>query len=317
MTSHWMLALLATLLAGGAASAWLWTVRRRRDEAEAGIRALAAMRWREFSHFVLDAMRHRGYDVDTGAEELERGQQTDFILRREGKRWLLSCKHGSAYRIGEQAVTDLVNAIRFNGAAGGLLVTTGQVEADARSAAAHSRVELLAGEPLWKELAPLLPETLREEPRLSAERGARRQIAIAWLGALALGAVIALFAGVLAPETGPAETASPAPSATVPRPAAATAAPVEATEPEITDPQREERDRSTVAQVISDLPGIDRALWSTRSTLLVYLQPEAPDRLTEICAVLERYDALAASRLQLQPPPQSGRPVRFRQCRAF
>jgi hypothetical protein len=41
------------------------------------------------------------------------------------------------------------------------------------------------------------------------------------------------------------------------------------------------------------------------------------DVLLEICPLLERYPALAASRVQLTPPPGDSAQVRFRQCRAY
>ena len=68
---------------------------------------------------------------------------------------------------------------------------------------------------------------------------------------------------------------------------------------------------------MSDLPGIDRALWQTQSTLLVYLLDGTFDPLPELCPELERYEELAATRLQLQPPAGSPRPVRFVQCRPY
>ena len=55
----------------------------------------------------------------------------------------------------------------------------------------------------------------------------------------------------------------------------------------------------------------------TDSTLLVDLRSDADDRLADICGILEEYEALRTSRLQLQPPPGSSDPVRFRQCRVF
>ncbi len=134
-TSALLLALVVALALGFAASAHLWTVRRRQAQAGAGIRALSGMRWREFSHFVLDAMKHRGYDLHATHDEGERGQETEFLLSKGGQRWLLSCKHGSAYRIAEPAVAELAGSIRFRGAHGGLLVTPGQIEPAASKAA--------------------------------------------------------------------------------------------------------------------------------------------------------------------------------------
>ena len=90
-----------------------------------------------------------------------------------------------------------------------------------------------------------------------------------------------------------------------------------ASSPEPTDPVQVEARRRNVADAISRLPGVDRAIWETQSTLLVYLLDDQFDPLPGICPELERYDELAASRLQLQPPAGSARPVRFVQCRAY
>jgi restriction system protein len=314
----WLLALLVMVVVGGAGSAWLWLIKRREDEAEAGVQALADMRWREFSHFVVDAMRHRGYNVDVNAEALERGQQSDFILQRDGKRWLLSCKHGSAYRIGAQAVKELEDALNFNGAAGGLLVTTGQVQSDARAAAARARIEMLGGTALWKEIAPLLPESLRDQMATAAEHRAKRQMGLAWAGALVAGLAVGFFAGGGDPPTPtptptPAKVTSPAPARPNPPPAPAREAVTDTRAP--LDPAaQEELDRITVADRVSNLPGVDNAVWSTRSTLLVFLADDEVDRLPQVCSVLEHYEALRTSRVQLQPPAGSTRPVRFRQC---
>ena len=39
--------------------------------------------------------------------------------------------------------------------------------------------------------------------------------------------------------------------------------------------------------------------------------------IADICRILEQYDTLRTSRLQLQPAPGSHQPVRFRQCQVF
>jgi hypothetical protein len=84
-----------------------------------------------------------------------------------------------------------------------------------------------------------------------------------------------------------------------------------------TDPAQLERRRTEVARAISTLSMVDRALWSTQSTLLVHLTDMDAEPKSAICPLLERYPELGASRVQLQPPQGSERPVRFFQCRAF
>ena len=99
-------------------------------------------------------------------------------------------------------------------------------------------------------------------------------------------------------------------SAALAPPASAPSAPAPAAD--------EEAQRRAVAEGISTVDGVDRAVWTTPSTLVVYQSGEDIDaHVPAICAVLEQYPDLRASRLQLQPPPGSRNSVRFRQCRAF
>ena len=84
-----------------------------------------------------------------------------------------------------------------------------------------------------------------------------------------------------------------------------------------TDPAALERRRKETANAISTLFGVDRAFWSTQSTLLVYLSTDVADPSSELCPLLERYPELAASRVQMQPPQVSTKSVRFKQCRSY
>lgn len=317
--SSLLLALVVALALGAGGTFYFWNLRRLQDEATAGTRALAAMRWREFSHFVLDAMRHRGYDLLTVDDEAERGQQTEFMLSKNGQRFLLSCKHGAAYRLAAPAVAELAANIRFQGVSGGLLVTPGQIEPEARAPAALAKITLIDGETLWPEIAPLLPHSLRDASRHAADARAKRQIGLTWAGAIVVGFALALLTGGSS-DSRPGPGAHPA--VTTRTPTAVTAAPVAeapAAAPmtgiPANSPEEEEQQRMAVVRKLSSLPGIDRAMWSTKSTLLVNLDDGTSDMLTEVCAVLERYDNLRTSRVQLQPPPGSTQAVRFRQCR--
>jgi hypothetical protein len=318
-----MLGLVVAIAAGAAASAWLWSAGRRRDEAAAGLVALGGMRWREFSHFVLDAMRHRGFEVDNGSAALDRGQQSDFVLRRpDGARWLMSCKHGAAYRIGPAAIEEFVSSLRFNDASGGVLVTTGQVESAAHAAADRARIEVIEGAALWNEIRDFLPGSLRESLRAQADAQARRRTGIAWLGALTVGIATAVLAGNLGDAPGPAARVA-AQGAAAPAAAGSTTQVVESATDALPDATpddlaaRDEAQRAEVARVVGALPGVERASWPTRSTLLVNLAPGDGDRVPGICAVLEQYPTLRTSRLQLQPPDGSGDPPRFRQCTVY
>src|SRR5690606_5059610 len=109
----------------------------------------------------------------------------------------------------------------------------------------------------------------------------------------------------------PAQPASVAPVEAAANPTGTQDAPIPAA------PLSIERQRTEVAAAISTLPDVDRAVWSTESTLQVILSRIEGDAFVRICPLILRYDELAASRIQLTPPPESGRNVRFRQCRSY
>ncbi|BCT93711.1 membrane protein [Lysobacter helvus] len=322
-----LLALVVAIALGTLGTLYFWTIRRRQDEAETGVRALSAMRWREFSHFVLDAMRHRGYDVLTFEDEADRGQQTEFLLMRDNERTLLSAKHGSAYRLTQQTVAEFVAAMKFQGARHGLLVTGGNVDPDARKPAQQNSIELIDGGKLWPEIRPLLPASLTDEVRGEAAHRARRQVTLAWMGALVAGLAVAVFYGNSRTHESVAEAtplaATPASVMEAPAVSAAavaTASPIGVTLPEdnvASTPAEEERQRVEVARIVSTLPGIERAEWTTKSTLMVHVDETSTERFDEVCTVLTRFANLRTSRVHLQPPEGSTQQVRFKQCATF
>lgn len=316
------IALLITVLLGAAATAWLWLVRRRQGETMAGLDALAAMRWREFSRLVVEALHSRGFEAESVEQTLERGPQAEVRLKRDGRIWLLACKlTGARSRLGVASVRELADAVRFNGAAGGLFATPARIDAEARKAG--DSLELFDGNALWALVGPMLPASLRDDLTLNARRRSVRETALAWVGAIALG-VVAGFIPSITREDAPAPTttASAAPVATPARPASPSAAPqAAATDPLLSapaDPNREQFERGEVIHAIAGLPWVERVLWSTSSTLVIQQRADVDQlQVEEVCGVLARYDALRASRLQLQPPAGSERKVRFLQCRAY
>jgi restriction system protein len=322
-----LLALIVAIALGTIGTLYFWSISRRQDEAETGVRALSAMRWREFSHFVLDAMRHRGYDVLTFDDEADRGQQTEFMLMRNGERTLLSAKHGSAYRLTKQSVAEFVAAMKFQGARHGVLVTPGSIESDARRPALQNSIELIDGAKLWPEIRPLLPQSLAEEVRRGAAHRAQRQVAISWLGALVTAFAVAILFGNTRPH---ASVAEPTPGVVAQAPvieapavsaaAVATTSPIGVTLPEdnvAQSPEDEDRQRLEVARIVATLPGIERAAWTTKSTLMVHVDETSTERFDEVCTVLVRFANLRTSRVHLQPPEGSSQRVRFKQCSTF
>lgn len=315
-----LIATVVVVLSGALATAYLWLVRQRQAETAAGIDALAGMRWREFSRLVIEALHARGFVAESVEQTLEHGPQAEIRLMREGRTWLLACKQaGARSRLGAASVRELADAVRFNGAAGGILATPARIDAEARKAGGE--LELYDGTALWALVSQMLPSSLREDLTASARKRSIREIVIAWLGAIVLGVAVGFLPAVMqgAPDTAQV-TAAPLAQ----RPSAAPGTPAaQANEPALTaaapaDPNREQFERGEVIHAISALPWVERVLWSTSSTLFIQQREDVQElHVQEVCAVLNRYESLRASRLQLQPPAESQRTVRFLQCSSY
>jgi restriction system protein len=309
--SSLLLALAMTVALGGAATAWLWFVQRPRLEREEGLRLLAAMRWREFSRLVIDGLRNRGFEPEAVEDAAERGQDSVIHLKRDGKEWLLACKQGLNYRITPAVVGDMTDAVRFHGAVGGVVATPGAADPGARKLA-NGRIDLVDGETLWPMVLSQLTPGVRDELAGKSKQAVTRQTLIAWAGALTLGlaAALVMSKGEATPESSiPANTAAPQP--------AIAPAPVVEGVPIAAAPVSDHEQRDEVIRMVSTLPGVERAMWSTRSTLLVYLADETADPVRSVCDVVKNFDALRTSRLHLQPPTGSTRPARFLQCATY
>lgn len=303
MTTQWLVAIGVVVAIGFAASFFFLTFQRRRDETAAGIVALSAISWRGFIGMVLQALRQRGYVQVVDLEEVSGDR--DYMLERDGARWLLSCKHASTYVLGRNAVQALSSEVLLKSAAGGLLVTQGRIDEEARSAAGKQRIELLDGARLWPELRDLMPAGELDAIRARTGALARRRVLLGWLFALLAG--VATF--IALPDATPTPTRS-----------AATTAAAPATPVRIEAPPHApiEQQRSDLATALVTLPSVDRAIWATGSTLQVFVaRVDDQASVDAICALVLRHPDLTSSRLQLTPPANTEQPTRFLQCRSF
>lgn len=316
---HFLFPLLVFVLIGGAASVWLFKVRDRREQVSTGLMALSAMHWRELQRLVVGAMRARGFQPHLTAEARE--EEGLVALARENQTWLLSTKHGTAYVLGTAAVGEFANALRLHGAHGGVMATVGEVSADTRSRARAQRIEVLDDGALWAEVAPLLEPEQRNLILGEVHARTRRHAALAW----GLAFIAAALAFLLLPKSAPADvpvaTTQPATQKTAgtvaPNTAAASASPPQVGQLVPEDTAALAARRTKLAGAIATLPWVGRAAWSTPSTLVIDLQGGAAADKAALCKLVEAYPELRASRLQVQPPNDSGQAVRFMQCRTY
>lgn len=318
-----LIALLVFVLSGFALGYWMrrnQSARAPQPGVERGANQLAKLHWREFAKLVLQAMRGRGYQLAQEEGQPADGIPTDgsdIVMEYRGERILLSCKYGSAAVVGAPALLGLAKSATLRGTEKVIVVTPGRFDQEAARIAQEQKIELIDGESLWPEVRPYVaaPDAPAEVAKPAIGAAPKRQ-ALAWTGAAAIGALAWLFAQSLQPL--PESSDLPPSVKMAARHASAPAA--QDAEPFAvvpTDPAELEKRRREAANAISTLFGVDRALWSTQSTLLVYLNSEDTDPSNDLCPLLERYPELAASRVQLQPPNGSRKPVRFKQCRSY
>ena len=342
----WILALLSALLTCTLAIVYLWWIKRRRTEMQLGLQALAGMHWREFSTLIKRMLREqRGLREVADPTEEVREPSSDFVLSDGPNTWLVSCKHGLAYRIGTAAVNELGATARLGGAKGGLLITEGRVERDGLAAAEKQAVEVLDGPRLWPLLQPYLPAEIESRVRATARHEALRRIAISALGAVTLGLLVGLGLQGLHVESGaaaidstpPVATAAPAPTETAPaaepapQPPAETAPvapPVAADVPTAppadngrNDPNPDtatlDRYQAELARALAHQPGIASGVWMTRQTLAINRTGELDEVWPRVCQEVLRYPALRNVRVQINARPGVDEPVRWRQCATY
>lgn len=326
----WILALALALALWFVAIAYLWLVRRKQTEIAHGLAALAGMRWREFSRIVRLALADQRNLRDTAAEITDdHGTSSDFMMAGDKGLFLVSCKHGRAYRFGAQDINELASAMRLTEADNGILITEGRVERDGLAAATRQSIEVLDERNLWQLLGAYVPAQTRDTVTGIAHREAVRHTGIAALAALTLGLLAGMTYGTLQ-DTNAGDTSSPTtqhPAGPPAPPAAAVAAPLDsgnvadptagmAAEDLQQDPDPETllRYQQNVSKALARTPGVISGIWLTRLTLSIERTADDATVWPLICREVERYPALRTVRIQLNPRPGSDEPVRWRQC---
>mgnify|MGYP003562172375 CR=1 FL=1 len=177
----------------GVVGALIANLRRsqRAREVQAGLEVLRTLRWKEFTQHVQQTFEKRSFHPEaTPRKPGEDG--VDLVLVRAGQRHLLQVKHGGAYHVGATPVRRLASMLESHGATGGILVTSGGFDDDARAAAQGQPVTLLDGDALWTQLQDVLPPALIDEAAARAAEGQVRERSRLNLGLVAGGAAVHL-----------------------------------------------------------------------------------------------------------------------------
>jgi hypothetical protein len=328
--SSWLIGLALALVLAALALSYLWLVRRNETENAEGLRALAGLRWREFSTLVGQAMQRRGlrHAEREIADENPADGGAQMLMTDGSGRWLLTCKHGMAYQIQSSHVEELAGEMDLAGARSGMLLTEGKADRGAFAAAQSRHIEIIDGRRLWTLLKPFMPADSVDRIESGARAQAKRHSLIAVLAAITLGALAGLAwpgsSGESAPPAAPAAAAGSPRAATASTAAGSEAsqAPAAEVEPElepgiVADPDAVTlaRYRVDITRTLSRSPGITRAYWLTQTTLVIDRVGTDTGVWPQVCAELVRYPSLRTVRVQLNPRPDVDEPVRWRQCR--
>lgn len=321
-----LIALAVTLLGLAGSAYWYGVTRRRSSEIQLGIQALAKIKWRQCIALVLEALHRDGYAAE--ARDQASDESTDYLLHRQDEKVLLSYKHGTAYKINETDIRDFANQMSLKGATRGLLITLGQVDVRAQPLASRLGVQVFDGAALWAMLRPYLPEPIVDTVNRDATALSTKGMWTGGFASLAAGLLVFIIGlmvfnpnnkatesadalshqpGVAAIPTGPELTARK--QLDEARKALDEIA-------SLTD-QDKARRRAEAAKQIAAIMQVRSAAWSAQSTLLVTLtQSDGKDKamISEACRILIGYEELRYSRLQIEPPPDTVQPVRWRQC---
>jgi len=119
--------------------------------------ASASMSGRDFERRIAEAFRQRGFTV-TGFGGNGPDGCIDLGLTKDGKRFLVQCKHWRKEQVGITVVRDLCAVMAAQAAHGGFLVTSGHFTPEAREFAKAGGIQLIDGamlEPMIDRTRPL------------------------------------------------------------------------------------------------------------------------------------------------------------------
>ena len=112
-------------------------------------KAIDGLSWRQFEQLVGETFRRQGYHItETGGNGPDGG--VDLILRKDGEKHLVQCKHWRSLKVGVAVIREFFGAMAVEGAAGGFVVTSGRFTQEAQNFASGRNIQLIDG-PVLKQ----------------------------------------------------------------------------------------------------------------------------------------------------------------------
>ena len=299
---------------------WFDRVQKRAHAQRIGIEVLDSRRWRDALDLVVKALAQDGYTQAAEVTGPSGMPLAERHLSRGKARVLLIYKHGTSYHIGATALLDAERRRQEAEQDEVVIATLGSFDDDALAQAARMKITCIDGRMVWAKVSGVLDEPARNGVAAEAEALVERPRRLATVAAAVLGLAIVVWGSDLTPSmptpAGPAAVTrvGTAPPAADPAPDVAPAAPVDsgpaATPPAASDSER----RGDIARAITALPEVERASWSSSSTMVVALRPRVSVDVgvERACTLANAYPMLRDVRLQMES--SDGSEVRWRRC---
>ena len=160
-------------------------IRSRRFRTTKSMSDIRSLSWRHFETYMAESFREQGYFVMETPEGPDNG--VDLVLRKDGEKTYVQCKHWKTNSVGVQKVRELLGAMAAGGAHNGIFVTSGAYTQPAKAFARENGIKLVDGTRLGDMIvsagpansrmdqvaaeSPLCPECRADMVRRTARRG--------------------------------------------------------------------------------------------------------------------------------------------------
>ncbi|HVC08420.1 MAG TPA: restriction endonuclease [Elusimicrobiota bacterium] len=146
--------MLAPIAAGGFLLAALLAAifgmfRKKVVDSQSGPASIQNLTWQQFEWLVGEAFKRQGYATE---ESISGGADggVDLVLRKEGKKTLVQCKHWKVWSVGASVVRELYGVMAAEKADAGIVVTSGKFTRDAHAFARGKPIRMIDGPQLWE-----------------------------------------------------------------------------------------------------------------------------------------------------------------------
>ncbi len=121
--------------------------RKRLLDQQTSLESIRVLSWQDFEMLIGEAFRRDGYTVEECGGSAPDGG-IDLILRKDGKKAVVQCKHWRAMQVGVKPVRELYGIMTAEGADEAIIVSSGEYTQEARAFSDGEPIQLIDGETL-------------------------------------------------------------------------------------------------------------------------------------------------------------------------